>query len=60
MIITKSKFMGYQLKKEILEHEDFSDIDILFFKTFCKALEKLPQNIDENKFDEVPSTKGIL
>ena len=52
MIITKSKFMGYQLKKEILEHEDFSDIDILLFKTFCIALEKLPQNIDENKFQE--------
>lgn len=52
MIITKAKFIGYQLKKEILEKKDFSDIDVFFFKTFCHSLSKMPQNIDEDKFQE--------
>ncbi len=49
MVISKSKFYGYKLKQEILQHENFSNIDPFFFKAFCKSINSLP-DIDEDIF----------
>lgn len=50
MVISASKYYGYRLKKEIMEHDDFDSVNKPFFKAFCNTINTFPTEIDENIF----------
>lgn len=46
MIITRTKFYGYQLKQKIMPQE----INPFLFKAFCNSISSFPDDIDEETF----------
>ena len=46
MIITRTKFYGYQLKQKIMQQE----INPFLFKAFCNSISSFPDDIDEETF----------
>ena len=52
MLVSQLQFYGYQLKNELISHEDFTTINPFIFKDFCNAIANFPQDIDTQKFLE--------
>lgn len=52
MLVSQLQFYGYQLRNELINHEDFTTINPFIFKNFCNAIANFPQDIDTQKFLE--------